>query len=101
MHMQLLVNYSGVASKPNRRLTGGSVRFRAVVIVNNNRRNRTEPPVNRRLGFEAVPYKCYGKFDLDKDDVLLLILKQFFGLKVASSLNHKPVYHCTVYIICP
>ena len=32
----------GAASKPNRRLTGGSFRFRAVVIVWNNR-NRAEP----------------------------------------------------------
>ena len=42
-------------SKPNCRLTGGSVRFHAVVIVKN-KRNRLEPPVNRRLGFEVVPY---------------------------------------------
>ena len=51
----------GAASKPNRRLTGGSVRFRAVAIVRNNR-NRPEPDGTagyrrfRRLGFEAVPY---------------------------------------------
>ena len=32
----------GVASKPNRRLTGGSVRFRLVSIVLNND-NRPEP----------------------------------------------------------
>ena len=32
----------GAASKPNRRSTAGSVRFRAVVIVKNNR-NRPEP----------------------------------------------------------
>ena len=47
----------GATSKLNRQSTGGSVRFRAVVIVSNNR-NQPEPegsagPVNQRLGFEA------------------------------------------------
>ena len=35
-------NFLGTASKPNRRLTGGSVRFRTVSIVPNND-NRLEP----------------------------------------------------------
>ena len=51
-------NLLGTTSKPNRRLTGGSVRFGPVPIVLNNG-NRTEPPVNRRLGFEAAPY-CFN-----------------------------------------
>ena len=46
----------GATSKLNRRSTGGSVRFRAVVIVSNNRnqpeQEGTAGPVNR-LGFEA------------------------------------------------
>ena len=54
-----------MASKPNRRLTGGSVRFRPVSIVlnNDNTRNRTEPPVNRRLGFEAAPKLIRCKYN--------------------------------------
>ena len=47
----------GTASKPKRQLTGSSVRFHPVSIVLNND-NRPEPPVNRRLGFEAAPYKA-------------------------------------------
>ena len=42
------INDLGAASKPNRRLPGGSIRFRPVSIVLNND--------NRRLGFEASPY---------------------------------------------
>ena len=55
--LMVTIETLGAASKPNRRLTGGSFRFRAVVIVENNR-NRAEPDgtaVNRRLGFEVVP----------------------------------------------
>ena len=49
------VIYLGTASKPNRRLTGGSG-FRPVSIETmTTAQNRTEPPVNRRLGFEAAP----------------------------------------------
>ena len=47
----------GATSKLNRRSTGGSVRFRAVVIVSNNRnqpeQDGTAGPVKQRLGFEA------------------------------------------------
>ena len=42
IHSNKRSGHLGAASKPNRRLTGGSVQFRAVVIVKNNR-NRAEP----------------------------------------------------------
>ena len=58
-------DHLGAASKPNRRLTGGSGRLSLFRTIETGR-NRTEPPVNRRLGFEAVPYIC----------VLSSILKQ-------------------------
>ena len=44
----------GMTSKPNRRLTGGSVQFWAISIVLNND-NRPKPTVNGLLGFEAAP----------------------------------------------
>ena len=44
----------GTTSKPNRRLTAGSIRFRAVSFVLNND-NRPELAVDRRLGFEVIP----------------------------------------------
>ena len=44
----------GTTSKPNRRLTSSSVRFRAVSVVLNND-NRPEPTGDQRLGFEASP----------------------------------------------
>ena len=48
----------GTVSKPNRRLTGGSVQFHPVSIVLNND-NRPEPRVDRQLGFEAAPYQAH------------------------------------------
>ena len=45
----------GTASKPNRRLTGSSIRFRTVAIVLN------ATGRNRRLSFEAAPYRMIGK----------------------------------------
>ena len=58
--------YLGTASKPNRRLTGGSVRFRAVFIVLNND-NRPEPGgtgSRPAVGFWSRPlplchHKCF------------------------------------------
>ena len=51
----------GATSKLNRWSTGGSVRFRAVVIVSNNRNQPeaegTAGPVNQWLGFEAKQTK--------------------------------------------
>ena len=49
--MMDILSVGGVSFCPS---TGGSVRFRPVSIVLNND-NRTEPQVNRRLGFEAAP----------------------------------------------
>ena len=49
----------GAASKPNRRLAGGSVRFRAVVIVKN-KSNRAEPDGTAgqpAVGFWSRPLK--------------------------------------------
>ena len=49
----------GTTSKPNRRLTSGSVRFWAVSIVLDND-NRPEPAVGWQLGSEAAPYITLG-----------------------------------------
>ena len=53
-HVNLILLRDGF--KPNRRLTGGSVRFRPVAIIMTIARKGTEPPVNRQLSFEAAPY---------------------------------------------
>ena len=46
----------GTASKLNRRLTARNRRFRTVAIVQNKSNQRFQA-VNRRLGFEAAPYR--------------------------------------------
>ena len=49
------ISHLGAASKPNRRSTAGSGRFSLFGTIET-ARNRTEPLVNRQLGFEVVPY---------------------------------------------
>ena len=46
--------------KPNRQLTGRSIRFRSLFRTTETGRNRTEPPVNRWLSFEAVPNESHS-----------------------------------------